>query len=888
MHVYADRGSLAVGRADSVTYVAPPRRAVFWPHQVGVIPRRARSFQHRAEAERLQTAVVGGGTAVLCQVLTGMGGVGKTQLAADYAHTVLGRGQTDVLVWVTAGTRPAIVAGYAQAGVELCQADPTDPEQAARTFLAWLTPKVGKRPCRWLIVLDDVAEPGDLLGLWPPDSQHGRTLVTTRRRDAALTGQGRRRIDVGLFTKVEAVAYLTAALAAHGRSESADQLTALAADLGLLPLALSQAAAYLIDTDVSCAAYRRQLADRANKLARLLPEPPTLPDDQAATVAAVWSLSVERADALRPAGLARPLLQLTAMLDSNGIPRTVLISEPALAHLTTHRTPHPDGGHEPEHATADDVDLALRALYRLSLIEHTPDTPHQAVRVHQLIQRATRDTLTPEHQDRLAHTAADALSAAWPGIERDTGLAQILRANTTALTGHAQDALYRPDAHAVLYRAGQSLGDSGQVIAAHDHFRYLAATTRLHLGPDHPDTLTARGNLASYRGEAGDAVGATTAFAELLKRMVQVLGPDHPHTRTTRHNLASWRGEAGDPVGAAAAFAELLNDQLKVLGPKHPDTLITRGNLASWKGIAGDPVGAATTTAELLDDQLKVLGPDHPHTLTTRGNLASWKGEAGDPVGAAAAFAELLGDRLKVLGPDHPDTLTARGNLARWKGVAGDAASAATTTAELLERMVQVLGPDHPHTLATRGNLASWKGEAGDAHGAAAAFAELRDDQLKVLGPDHPDTLMTRHNLAAWRGEAGDPVGAAAAFAELLGDRLKVLGPDHPDTLITRGNLASWKGIAGDPVGATTAFTKLLDDQLKVLGPDHPDTLITRGNLASWKGIAGDPVGATTAFTKLLDDQLKVLGPDHPDTLTSRDSLAYWQGKVGNGDSEAQ
>ncbi|MDX6346700.1 MAG: hypothetical protein QOF84_1490 [Streptomyces sp.] len=84
-------------------------------------------------------------------------------------------------------------------------------------------------------MLDDVTDPADLHGLWPAASPYGRTLVTTRRRDAALTGDGRRMIEVGLFTPGEATAYLTAALAARDRTEPDDQLAALALKLGYLP-----------------------------------------------------------------------------------------------------------------------------------------------------------------------------------------------------------------------------------------------------------------------------------------------------------------------------------------------------------------------------------------------------------------------------------------------------------------------------------------------------------------------------------------------------------------------------------------------------------------------------------------------------------------------------
>ncbi|MFE7582225.1 tetratricopeptide repeat protein [Streptomyces gardneri] len=689
-----------------VAYHAASRSQAALPHQVGVIPSRAQSFQRRAEADRLRAAVEGGGTAVLTQVLTGMGGVGKTQLAADYARTAWDAGDLDVLVWVTSGARSAVVTGYAQAGVELCQAEPDDSEQAARSFLAWLTPKAGQQPFRWLIVLDDVADPEDLHGLWPPASPFGQTLVTTRRRDAALTGEGRRLVEVGLFTEAEAIAYLTASLAARGRAEPADQLAALAADLGHLALALAQAAAYLIDSGESVAAYRDLLADRATTLADLAPN--ALPDEQAVALAAAWYLSIDRADTLRPPGLARPMLQLAALLDANGIPHDVLTGEVARVHLAAHRTGRRPT-EEPAPLARQDAVRALRTLDRLSLIDHTPDTPHQAVRVHQLIQRATRDTLTPDQRERYAYTAADALIAAWPAIERDAALAQALRANTTALTRTVEDTLYRPTPHAVLFRAGESLGQSHQFTAAADYYRHLAETARRLLGPGHPDTLKAGIELAHWRGQTGDAIGAVTAAAGLLAVQERVHGSDHPGTLDARHLLANWRGEAGDAAGAVASFSELLKDMLRVHGPDHPKVLNNRAQIAFWRGEAGDAAGAVASFSELLKDMLRVHGPDHPGTLTARHDLARWRGESGDAAGAVTALTELLVDQSRVLGPNHPSTLSTRHSLATGRGLAGDVAGAVASFSELLKDMLRVHGPDHPGTLAARHDLARWR-----------------------------------------------------------------------------------------------------------------------------------------------------------------------------------
>ncbi|WP_369265234.1 tetratricopeptide repeat protein [Streptomyces sp. R35] len=653
---------------------APPARAA-WPHQVGVLPPRAGCFQDRAEAARLQQMLAGGGTTVVGParpvlpggVLAGLGGVGKTQLAADYVRTTWSAGELDVLVWVTAGTRTAVVALYAQAATEVLGIAVEDPDEAAARFLAWLEPKPEPRPCRWLVVLDGIADPVDLGGLWPPASPHGRTLATTRRRDAALFTPGRQRIEVGEFTPAEATDYLNTALATDERTEPPADIAALAQDLGCLPLALSQAAAYMIDAGTSCAAYRTLLADRAQSLARLSPE--VLPDGQSRTMAAAWSLSVEYADRLRPAGLARPMLQLASYLDPNGIPADVLTCSPALSYLAAHRTPTSPGAAQEQKVSADDAHGALRALHRLSLLHAPartgePGDSSAAVRVHQMVQRATRDMLTPSRHEQAAHAAADSLTAAWPDPERDTDLIQALRACTTALTACVETALHQPDAHSVLFRAGNSLGTSGQVAAAIAHFQQLAGTTRHHLGPDHPDTLTARYNLARWRGEAGDVAGAAAATADLLADRERVQGPDHPDTLATRSSLADWRGEAGDAAGAAAAFADLLEHMVRVLGPDHPETLTARNNLASWRGHAGDAAGAAAAFADLLADRVRVLGPDHPDTLTTRSNLAHWRGEAGDVAGAAAATADLLELTVRVLGPDHPDTLTTRSSLA--------------------------------------------------------------------------------------------------------------------------------------------------------------------------------------------------------------------------------
>ncbi|MEV4137520.1 NB-ARC domain-containing protein [Dactylosporangium sp. NPDC049742] len=294
---------------------APPPLA--WPLLVGRAPLRADAFQPR-----------GALVAVSSPVLVGDGGTGKTQLAAALFEQARADG-TDLAVWVTASSRTATLTGYADAAGALRLAT-GDVERAAAAFLTWLA----NTDKTWIVVLDDVADPADpadLRGLWPAGPT-GRLVLTTRRRDAALRSRGTV-IDVGVFTPAESAAYLTAKL------DRADPDAAtLAADLGHLPLALAQAAALIVDDALTCAEYRALFADRTSRLADLFPN--ATGDDYDHELAATWSLAADRADALAPTGLARPMLLLAATLDPNGIPEAVLTApRPAPTSAAPRPTP---------------------------------------------------------------------------------------------------------------------------------------------------------------------------------------------------------------------------------------------------------------------------------------------------------------------------------------------------------------------------------------------------------------------------------------------------------------------------------------------------------------------------------------------------------------------
>jgi len=396
------------------------------------------------------------------------------------------------------------------------------------------------------------------------------------------------------------------------------------------------------------------------------------------------------------------------------------------------------------------------------------------------------------------------------------------------------------------------------------------------LDADHPNTLTVRGNLASWLGQAGRVDDAVATLEQLLSDRLRVLGPDHPHTLTTRSHLAFWLRVVGRVDEATASSEQLLNDRLRVLGPDHPDTLITRGAVAACHGESGRLETAIAEQQQLLPDLLRVLGPDHPDTLTSRSNLATLYAEAGRLDDADAEFQRTIADRERILGFQHPDTLGTRSRLASCLRAAGRRDDAVAQFQQLLTDQLRVLGPDHPDTLISRSHLAACHGDAGRVQDAIAAFQQLLPDQLRVLSPDHPDTFVTRNNLATYLHAAGRFDAAGAEFQQLLSDRLRVLGADHPATLLTRNNLAMCQSDAGRFDAAIRELQLLLTDQLRVLGYDHPATFVTRNNLAGCWGEIGQVDRAITELQELLADELRVLGPDHLTTLAARSNLAYW------------
>jgi len=509
------------------------------------LPTVTASFTGRDdELNRLERALAAAKGVVITQAIGGLGGIGKSQLAAAYVRAHVE--EYEIVAWV--GAEDGAIADLAQLAARLGGGvdglAPSDRAQLALEYLA-------ECEQRWLLVLDNVTSAEQLAGLLP-SSGNGRVLVTSRDRALRQFGAV---LTLDVFDEDTATQYL---IDGAQRPDDAAAARLVVQALGCLPLALSHAAAY-------CAAGTS--FDAYLQLLEGLPAPELFDAHPEAsytrTVASTWKASIQAAS--DDAALAAEILAFAAYLAPDAIPRSLF---GVLA----------DGDGAGAHHR---LNSALNALSRFNLATVSDTT----VAVHRLLQKVIRDDATQRGEHSVALQALRALTAAFPeepGQPESWPVSEGLIAHVFALAenlrdpGDAAAALVALVNQACLYlmwaEGGWRTLDASK--------RALAHADRV-LAPEHPARLTALSYLGHASRAAGHAGDAIAILEQLLPIRERVQGAEHPATLSTRHNLAGAYQAAGRAGDAIAIFEQLLPISERVQGAEHPDTLTTRHNLAA-------------------------------------------------------------------------------------------------------------------------------------------------------------------------------------------------------------------------------------------------------------------------------------------------------------------
>ena len=730
----------------------------------GARPDVAAGFVERGEQQRLRGLVVDGTQERV--VLVGMAGCGKSQLASSLAREC-GAAGWGLVAWLNASSaasvRSDLVELARRLGVDMGD-NPTQ-DQAVRRCLDHLqSAEASDR----LVVFDNVKRIEDVAGVVPRGDD--LRVVATSRSGRGWRAQRWKNVAVGVFPREESGAYL---LDTAG-SQDAEAADAVARRLGDLPLAVAQAAATASDEEWTLKRYLERLEKYSSRqVIRPVPGDSYTRDVSSALRMAVDSALNRIDEGLRE--VARLQVGALAVLAESGVPTRWI--DPLMKEDTDAAESNEDTGADAAvedadaHSAAEDAHLALTALTKASVVQQSADG--RMTMLHRLQGQVLRENWNQGERAEAFDAAADLLDRvdidSLPREDTD-GRRREARDLINQLRAIAAQGYSRPlfecervvaDLPHVLFHA-TDLGLPNEALA----LRGALSVVEEVLGPDHPDTLASRNNLAGAYYSAGRLGEAITLFEEVLADRVRVLGEDHPDTLISRNNLAAAYRAAGRLGEAIPLYEQVLADRVRVLGDDHPDTLTSRNNLAAAYQTAGRLNEAIPLYEQVAADCARLLGGDHPDSLASRNNLAGAYESAGRLGEAIPLYEGVLADTRRVLGADHPDTLAFRNNLAYAYESAGRLGEAIPLFEGVFADRRRVLGADHPDTLTSRNNLAGAYRAAGRHHEAITLFKDTLEVCEEVLSPGHPLTTRVRKSLETLERETNQPPAPSPEASE--------------------------------------------------------------------------------------------------------------------------
>jgi tetratricopeptide (TPR) repeat protein len=734
-----ERKRRIIAAAERQTQAAPPPPRPF----IGVPPRIA-SFTGRAdELDRLDAILMNDKPAAVTQVavgraaVQGMGGVGKSSLAIEYAHRF--RGLYAGVCWCPAETRTGLLSALAGLAVTMGAAttNEADVEKAAKAGLR----RLAEQRATWLLVYDNVPAPDAIADLLP--SAGARILITSRFSDWSEVAD---EVELDVLAPQEAVGFLQSRT---GRSDAVGAETLVEA-LGRLPLALDHAAAYCKRTQTRFGDY----ATKASSFISAAPRGAGYPR----SVAATFDLAITEAVTQCPA--ADALMAYLAQCAPDRIPMSLV-----------------------EGAVEDEVQRmkALAALAEVSLLKHDPfEDATPAVTVHRLVQAVARarSEASGSAQDVVGRLISR-LAAQYPNDgynPQSWPLCAQLTPHLAAQKAAAVEGIpILPHWPVLLSRGGSYVWGRGSFKQAASFYRDALVIREKTLEPEHSDTAENLNDLGFLLRLQGDLTGATPLLKRALAIREKVHGPDDPVTAESLSNLGLLLQAENDLSGARPLLERALAIREKKLPPEHPDTARSLHNFARLLHAQGDLAGARPLLERALAIREKKLPPEHPDTARSLNNFAQLLQAQGNLTGARPLLERALAIREKVLGPEHPDTATSLHNLALLLHAQGDFVGARPLFERALGINEKASGPAHPVTNYVRTNLSRLLLTCGQPTEALALGETALTAYAKLLGLDHAWT----QDSARVTADALDALGRAEE-AKALREKYGVTEPEQP------------------------------------------------------------------------------------------------------------
>ena len=586
-----------------------------------------------------------GSSIALTQSITGMGGLGKTQTALEYAYRYAHK--YDWIWWVQAESETTVLIAYKKFAEKMRLLDETqyDRELIIETVLNWMDSH-----SKWLFIYDNADTVSGDTPWWPKNNREN-ILITTRNKHI-LIGKN---INIDVFKEEEAVSFLENRTEIRNDREGASRLSER---LGYLPLALEQAAAYIKNNGT----YRTYLSLLETYKLKLLEEVDGV-IDYTIPVTATFDISMEKIKQ----EAAWQLLYLCAYFNSEGIDAELFSENAELL-------PPPLGEKISDMLESNKI---WRELTRYSLLQQSKseDSKNQediqdrkSYSMHRLLQEIVRNKIKNEPQWSkcclsLFYKVYDFEYGNIPAQNRFMKLTPHVKAfldvaNTTGWTDGEKETIA-----SLYHEGGWGHGHLGNYSQALEWYQKALVIEEKVLGKEHPATAATYNNIAWVYDGQGDYPKALEWYQKALAIKEKVLGKEHPDTAATYNNIACVYDEQGNYPKALELNQKALAIYEKVLGKEHPDTASIYNNIAVVHDEQGEYFKALEWHKKALAIREKVLGTEHPDTATTYNNIAGVYCNQGDYPKALEWSNKALLILEKCLGSNHPYTKTIQENI---------------------------------------------------------------------------------------------------------------------------------------------------------------------------------------------------------------------------------
>lgn len=627
----------------------------------------------------------------------------------------------------------------------------------------------------WLLIIDGADDSDVILGRGvvgqPPvkavvdflprllcSSHH--LLFTTRSRDIAdsLIAAGSP-IHVGPFSVEEARLLLTRRLENEMNVADDDLVHKLLELLGYVPLAITQAAAFINRNGCHFRhyldAFEHNTTDRNLQLSIELQDHRRergMPN----SIFRTWKLSFDQIRQQDPE--AADLLSLMALLDGQSIPEEVV-----------RRAQINEMGWRNSLGTLFSYSLANSSL-------------NNTLTMHPLVQMSVRYWLDSENRmNEFVDEVIKSLASNFPtGEYENRAICQMLRPHAEIALQY--QASYDSFGASLLHKLAWFELDSGYFEQAENHIRRSYDARRQIFGEQSLPTLSSLSLLATILQARGQYVQAQEMQERALDGRRNTLGHEHPDTIRTINNLATILRDQGKYDVAELLHRQALDTRQRLFGPNHPSTLTSVNNLALLLRDQGKYEAAEELHRRALEGQKATLGPRHPSTLTKLHNLALVLTDQGKYQSAEKLHRDALKGREEALGPDHPDSLKSLNNLGTVLTSQGKLDEAEEVLRKALRSREKSLGSDHPDTLKSLNNLANVLVSQDMFQEAEKLHKAALEGRERILGLSHPDTLRSVRDMAYIDRTAGRLEEAAGRYKRALDGFRRVLGDSHPAT----------------------------------------------------------------------------------------------------------